>query len=302
MDLPSDYRVCVVGLGSMGMGAAQSCLRAGLATSGIDLDAGRRDAFAAQGAEGVADGIGGLTGDFNAVIVLVVNGAQARQVILGQGGVADRIAPGGAIMVSCTQSADDARTLGADLVARGILMLDAPVSGGAAKAAQGAMTVMASGPDAAFDALAPVLQAVAAKTYRIGSEIGQGATVKVIHQLLAGVHIAVGAEAMALAARAGIPLDTMYDVVTNAAGNSWMFENRMKHVVDGDYTPTSAVDIFVKDLGLVTETGRALGFPLPLASTAFAMFQQASNMGHGREDDSAVIKTFSGITLPEGKA
>ena len=111
-----------------------------------------------------------------------------------------------------------------------------------------------------------------------------------------------GAEAMALAARAGIPLDTMYDVVTNAAGNSWMFENRMKHVVDGDYTPTSAVDIFVKDLGLVTETGRALGFPLPLASTAFAMFQQASNMGHGREDDSAVIKTFSGITLPEGKA
>ena len=147
-----------------------------------------------------------------------------------------------------------------------------------------------------------MLEAVAAKTYRIGPDIGQGATVKVIHQLLAGVHIAVGAEAMALAARAGIPLDTMYDVVTNAAGNSWMFENRMKHVVDGDYTPTSAVDIFVKDLGLVTETGRTLGFPLPLASTAFAMFQQASNMGHGREDDSAVIKTFSGITLPEGKA
>ncbi|WP_282028858.1 L-threonate dehydrogenase [Paracoccus marcusii] len=302
MSVPSRYRVCVVGLGSMGMGAALSCLRAGLATSGIDLDAGRRDAFAAQGAEGVADGVEGLGGDFDAVIVLVVNGAQARQVILGQGGVADRIAPGGAIMVSCTQSADDARALGADLAARGILMLDAPVSGGAAKAAQGAMTVMASGPDAAFDALAPVLEAVAAKTYRIGSEIGQGATVKVIHQLLAGVHIAVGAEAMALAARAGIPLDTMYDVVTNAAGNSWMFENRMKHVVDGDYTPTSAVDIFVKDLGLVTETGRALGFPLPLASTAFAMFQQASNMGHGREDDSAVIKTFSGITLPEGKA
>tara|TARA_R110001606_G_scaffold52571_24_gene130424 strand:+ start:3477 stop:4337 length:861 start_codon:yes stop_codon:yes gene_type:complete len=286
----------------MGMGAALSCLRAGLATSGIDLDAGRRDAFKAQGAEGVADGVAGLGGDFDAVIVLVVNGAQARQVILGQGGVADRIAPGGAIMVSCTQSADDARALGADLQARGILMLDAPVSGGAAKAAQGAMTVMASGPDAAFDALAPVLEAVAAKTYRIGPDIGQGATVKVIHQLLAGVHIAVGAEAMALAARAGIPLDTMYDVVTNAAGNSWMFENRMKHVVDGDYTPTSAVDIFVKDLGLVTETGRTLGFPLPLASTAFAMFQQASNMGHGREDDSAVIKTFSGITLPEGKA
>ena len=84
MSVPSRYRVCVVGLGSMGMGAALSCLRAGLSTCGIDLDAGRRDAFKAQGAEGVADGVAGLGGDFDAVIVLVVNGAQARQVILGQ--------------------------------------------------------------------------------------------------------------------------------------------------------------------------------------------------------------------------
>ncbi|WP_378949105.1 L-threonate dehydrogenase [Paracoccus sp. R86501] len=301
MNQASGYRACVIGLGSMGMGAALSCLRAGLATCGVDLDAGRRDELAGQGVRTAAS-VAELGGDFDAFLVLVVNGAQARQVILGQGGLADHLRPGGAIMVSCTQSADDARALGADLQARGILMLDAPVSGGAAKAAQGAMTVMASGSDAAFDALEPLLQAVAAKTYRIGPDIGQGATVKVIHQLLAGVHIAVGAEAMALAARADIPLETMYDVVTNAAGNSWMFENRMKHVVNGDYTPTSAVDIFVKDLGLVTETGRSLGFPLPLASAAFAMFQQASNMGYGREDDSAVVKTFSGITLPGNKS
>jgi putative dehydrogenase len=104
---------------------------------------------------------------------------------------------------------------------------------------------------------------------------------------------------MALAARAGIPLDLMYDVVTNAAGNSWMFENRMKHVVDGDYSPKSAVDIFVKDLGLVTETGRTLKFPLPLASTAYTMFANASNAGYGKLDDSAVIKTFAGIDLPD---
>ncbi|XNM54777.1 NAD-binding protein [Escherichia coli] len=127
-------------------------------------------------------------------------------------------------------------------------MLDAPVSGGAVKAANGEMTVMASGSDMAFERLAPVLEAVAGKVYRIGAEPGLGSTVKIIHQLLAGVHIAAGAEAMALAARAGIPLDVMIYVVTNAAGNSWMFENRMRHVVDGDYTPHSAVDIFVKDL------------------------------------------------------
>lgn len=298
MNKTSDYRVCVVGLGSMGMGAALSCMRAGLATIGVDLDAARRDHFVASGGNAAAASVGELTESFDAVLVLVVNAAQARKVILGDDGIALKVKPDGAIMVSCTQSAVDARALGVELEALGRLMLDAPVSGGAAKAAQGKMTVMASGPQAAFDRLAPVLQAVAGKIYHIGPEIGQGATVKVIHQLLAGVHIAAGAEAMALAARAGIPLDMMYDVVTNAAGNSWMFENRMKHVVDGDYTAQSAVDIFVKDLGLVSETGRALNFPLPLASTALAMFQQASNMGHGSEDDSAVIKTFSGITLP----
>lgn len=298
MSSASDYRVCVIGLGSMGMGAALSCVRSGLTTAGVDLDAARRDSFVANGGSVAAASIGELSEKFDAVIVLVVNAAQARQVILGENGVAGKVKPDGAIMVSCTQSAADAQSLGADIEALGLLMLDAPVSGGAAKAASGDMTVMASGSQAAFDRLASVLQAVAEKVYHIGPEIGQGATVKVIHQLLAGVHIAAGAEAMALAARAGIPLNLMYDVVTNAAGNSWMFENRMKHVVEGDYTPQSAVDIFVKDLGLVSETGKALNFPLPLASTAFAMFQQASNMGHGQEDDSAVIKTFSGITLP----
>ena len=166
----------------------------------------------------------------------------------------------------------------------------------------GEMTVMASGSDIAFERLAPVLEAVAGKVYRIGAEPGLGSTVKIIHQLLAGVHIAAGAEAMALAARAGIPLDVMYDVVTNAAGNSWMFENRMRHVVDGDYTPHSAVDIFVKDLGLVADTAKALHFPLPLASTALNMFTSASNAGYGKEDDSAVIKIFSGITLPGAKS
>lgn len=184
------------------------------------------------------------------------------------------------------------------MTALNLNMLDAPVSGGAVKAAQGEMTVMASGSEAAFTRLKLVLDAVASNVYRISDTPGAGSTVKIIHQLLAGVHIAAAAEAMALAARAGIPLDVMYDVVTHAAGNSWMFENRMQHVVDGDYTPRSAVDIFVKDLGLVADTAKALRFPLPLASTALNMFTSASNAGYGKEDDSAVIKIFSGITLP----
>ncbi len=234
-------------------------------------------------------------------MLLVVNAAQVNGILFGEPQVAAKLKPGTVVMVSSTISAQDAKNIEQRLAEHQLIMLDAPVSGGAAKAAAGDMTVMASGSDLAFETLKPVLDAVAGKVYRIGEEIGLGATVKIIHQLLAGVHIAAGAEAMALAARADIPLDIMYDVVTNAAGNSWMFENRMRHVVDGDYTPKSAVDIFVKDLGLVTDTAKSLHFPLPLASTAFNMFTAASNAGFGKEDDSAVIKIFNGITLPEKK-
>lgn len=290
--------VAVVGLGSMGMGAAQSCIRAGLNTWGVDINPQVLETLRQAGARDAQPTAAGFARELDAVLLLVVNAAQVNSILFGDGGLAAQLRPGAVVMVSSTISAADAQAIEQRLAEYGLLMLDAPVSGGAAKAALGEMTVMAAGSDEVFARLQPVLDAVAAKVYRVGDKIGLGATVKIIHQLLAGVHIAVGAEAMALAARAGIPLETMYQVVTNAAGNSWMFENRMRHVVDGDYSPKSAVDIFVKDLNLVADTAKSLHFPLPLASTALNMFTEASNAGHGREDDSAVIKIFSGITLP----
>ncbi|EMM0381692.1 NAD(P)-dependent oxidoreductase [Pluralibacter gergoviae] len=293
--------VGIIGLGSMGMGAAQSCIRAGLNTWGADLNPQALETLRKAGARDAQPSAAAFAGELEAVVLLVVNAAQVNAILFGEEGLAARLRPGTAVMVSSTISAQDAQAIEQRLAEHQLLMLDAPVSGGAAKAALGEMTVMAAGSDDAFARLQPVLDAVAAKVYRVGDKIGLGATVKIIHQLLAGVHIAAGAEAMALAARAGIPLETMYDVVTNAAGNSWMFENRMRHVVDGDYSPKSAVDIFVKDLNLVAETAKSLHFPLPLASTALNMFTEASNAGYGREDDSAVIKIFSGITLPGGE-
>ncbi|MFC3124947.1 L-threonate dehydrogenase [Pseudoroseomonas globiformis] len=295
------FHVCVVGLGSMGMGAAQSCIAAGLRTFGADLNPKACETLKAAGAEAAGPDASIFADRLDAVLLLVVNAAQCKAVLFGENGLAAKLRPGTGIMVSATIAAADAKDIAAGLAQHGLLMLDAPVSGGAAKAATGEMTVMAAGSRESFNKLRPVLDAVAGKVYEVGEEIGQGATVKIIHQLLAGVHIAAGAEAMALAARAGIPLATMYEVVTNAAGNSWMFENRMKHVVDGDYAPKSAVDIFVKDLRLVAETALALNFPLPLASTAYTMFANASNAGYGKEDDAAVIKTFAGITLPGQK-
>ncbi|GAK25714.1 L-threonate dehydrogenase [Serratia liquefaciens] len=301
MTQPGDFAVCVVGLGSMGMGAAKSCINAGLTTYGVDLNPQALAALQQAGAKQAATRADDFAADLDALLLLVVNAAQVKQILFGENGLAAKLKPNTPVMVSSTLSAADARQIEQQLLALGLNMLDAPVSGGAAKAAEGQITVMASGAGSTFQQLQPVLDAIAGKVYRIGEEIGLGATVKIIHQLLAGVHIAAGAEAMALAARAGIPLDVMYDVVTHAAGNSWMFENRMRHVVDGDYAPKSAVDIFVKDLGLVTDTAKALHFPLPLASTAFNMFTAASNAGFGKEDDSAVIKIFTGIDLPQKK-
>ncbi|WP_126370983.1 L-threonate dehydrogenase [Avibacterium volantium] len=294
-----NYSVAVIGLGAMGMGAAKSCVNAGLDTYGVDLNPVVLQTLKDHGAKAVGKSAVDFAQELDAVVLLVVNAAQVKAVLFGENGLAQHLKPDTAVMVSSTISAQDAKEISQKLTELGLLMLDAPVSGGAAKAAAGEMTVMASGSKQAFEKLQPVLTAVAGKVYNIGEEIGLGATVKIIHQLLAGVHIAAGAEAMALAAKAGIPLDLMYDVVTNAAGNSWMFENRMKHVVEGDYTPLSMVDIFVKDLGLVNDTAKSLHFPLHLASTAYSMFTEASNAGYGKEDDSAVIKIFSGIELPK---
>lgn len=299
--MSAQYNVCVIGLGSMGMGAAQSCINAGLNTWGVDINPQSCNALKQAGAKDAGHSAIPFAQQLNAVVLLVVNAAQVNAILFGEDALAPHLNPGTAVMVSSTISSADACQIAEKLAEYHLLMLDAPVSGGAIKAAAGEMTVMASGSVTAFEQLAPVLDAVAGKVYRIGEAIGLGSTVKIVHQLLAGVHIAVAAEAMALAAKAGIPLDTMYDVVTHAAGNSWMFENRMQHVLDGDFSPKSAVDIFVKDLGLVSDTARSLKFPLPLASTALNMFTSASNAGFGREDDSAVIKIFSGITLPEKK-
>lgn len=294
-----NYSVAVIGLGAMGMGAAKSCVNAGLDTYGVDLNPVALQTLKDYGAKAVGKSAVDFAQELDAVVLLVVNAAQVKAVLFGENGLVQHLKPDTAVMVSSTISAQDAKEISQKLTELGLLMLDAPVSGGAAKAAAGEMTVMASGSKQAFEKLQPVLTAVAGKVYNIGEEIGLGATVKIIHQLLAGVHIAAGAEAMALAAKAGIPLDLMYDVVTNAAGNSWMFENRMKHVVEGDYTPLSMVDIFVKDLGLVNDTAKSLHFPLHLASTAYSMFTEASNAGYGKEDDSAVIKIFSDIELPK---
>ncbi|MCC8404024.1 NAD-binding protein [Paraburkholderia sp. MMS20-SJTN17] len=292
--------VGVIGLGAMGLGVARSLLRAGFKVHACDLRRDVLQAFVDEGGVGCATPAE-LGAQCEVVITLVVNAAQTEAVLFGERGNDGALASmkaGGVVIASATVAPDFASELGKRVEAAGLQMLDAPVSGGAARAASGEMTMMTSGPAAAYAACEDVLAAIAGKVYRLGAAHGAGSKVKIINQLLAGVHIAAAAEALALGLREGVDPDALYDVITHSAGNSWMFENRVPHILAGDYTPLSAVDIFVKDLGLVLDTARRTKFPLPLSAAAHQMFMMASTAGHGGEDDSAVVKIFPGIELP----
>ena len=294
-------KVGVIGLGAMGSGMAGSLRRAGHEVHVCDARPGAAEAFARDG--GVACASPAEVARHCAVVVsVVVNAQQTEAVLFGTDGAADAMAPGSLFVMCSTVDPKWSIAMEARLAERGLLYLDAPISGGAAKAAAGEMTMMTAGTPAAYAAAEGLLEAMAAKVYRLGERAGNGSKVKIINQLLAGVHIAAAAEAMALGLREGVDAAALYEVITHSAGNSWMFENRMAHVLKADYTPLSAVDIFVKDLGLVLDTARASKFPLPLASTAHQMFMQASTAGFAREDDSAVIKIFPGIELPKAPA
>ncbi|QPS10189.1 NAD(P)-dependent oxidoreductase [Delftia acidovorans] len=289
--------VGVIGLGAMGAGMAQSLRRTGHHVHVHDIRPEAAATFAAEGGTACAT-LADMAAACSIIVSVVVNARQTEAVLFGEGGIAAELRPGSVFVMCSTVDPRWSVALEARLQAQGVHYIDAPISGGAAKAASGQMTMMTAARPEAYAACEGVLDAMAAKVYRLGDSAGAGSKVKIINQLLAGVHIAAAAEAMALGLREGVDAAALYEVITHSAGNSWMFENRMAHVLAGDYTPLSAVDIFVKDLGLVLDTARHSTFPLPLASTAHQMFMQASTAGHGREDDSAVIKIFPGITLP----
>ncbi len=296
-------KVSVIGLGSMGLGMAQSLLRKGLAVSGADLNAEAVEKLRSAGGEGFGSAREAAEGA-DILITVVVNAAQTEAVLYSEAGAAAAMKKGGVIISSATMSPDDARRLARQAEALGLHYLDAPISGGAAKAAAGQLTIMASGTAEAFATARPALDAMAATVYELGNEAGIGAAFKMVNQLLAGVHIAAACEAVTFAARLGLDLPSVYKVITASAGNSWMFENRVPHILDGDYSPRSAIDIFTKDLGIVSDMGRKEKFPLPVAATALQLFLMTAAAGMGRDDDASVarmIAKMTGLELPEAQ-
>ena len=292
-------KIGVIGLGSMGMGTALSLRHAGHEVVGCEP---RQPVWAElEAAGGHCVATPAELGACEAAIVFVVNAAQAEAVLFGPTGCLGTLAPGAVVLCCTTVAPEAARALGERVEAAGHPFLDAPVSGGAVGARAGKMSVMAAGSVEAFEAATPILEAISGKVWRLGDKAGVGSTVKMVNQLLAGVHIAAAAEAMALGIRAGADPQTLFEVISGSAGSSWMWQNRMPHVLAGDDTPLSSVNIFVKDLGIVLDQARALTFPLPMAATAHQLFLAAAAAGHGGRDDAFVIRfweALTGIDLP----
>ncbi len=295
-------RTGILGLGSMGYGMALSLLRAGHDVAAFDIAPDPVARIVAQGARSGA--IGDIGPTLDCAVVVVLNAAQTEAVILGTPevpGLIDHMCAGTTIIACATIAPDQARRLAAIVAAAGLHYLDAPISGGAVKAAAGKLSIMASGSEAAFAGARPALDAMAEIVFEMGPEPGQGSAIKAVNQMLVGIQIAAMAEAMTFGVSQGISVARTYEVITRCAGNSWAFENRGPHVVNGDYAPASAVDIWPKDLGIVLDAARSACFAAPLTAAALQQFLAASGSGLGSEDDAAVAKVYArnaGLALP----
>lgn len=292
-------KTAVFGLGSMGYGIAKSVLEAGHETFGFDVAAAHVDKFVSEG--GSAAPLTTIAAELECVVVVVLNATQTQDVLFGEKGIVPLLSDGCVVIGCATVAPDVARQLAARCVEHNVMYLDAPISGGSVKAAQGNLSIMASGSTNTFNAARPVLNAMAETVFELGDEAGAGSAMKSVNQLLAGVHIATMAEALTFGITQGVSPAKFLEVISQCAGSSWMLENRAPHIIEGDYTPHSAVDIWLKDLGIVLDIATSANFEAPVTKAALRQFVNANEQGHGLEDDAAVAKVYArqaGVALP----
>jgi L-threonate 2-dehydrogenase len=283
-------KIGFIGLGAMGAPMAANLLARGFAVRGFDLQRPALDALRANGGTPVTSAREAAAGA-EILILMVVDAAQAETVLFADG-AAGALPEGGTVLLMATCPPGAVEALAARVEATGRRFVDAPVSGGTAGAAAATLTVMAAAPEATFEAVRPVLEALGDKVFHVGPRPGQGAMVKTVNQLLCGVHLAVLAEALALARKVGIELDVILEIMGGSSASSWMLDDRGPRMVQADPPVSSAVDIFVKDLGIVLEAGRGAKAALPLAALAHQLFLATSGRGAGKADDSQVIRTY----------
>ena len=290
--------ISVIGLGSMGFGIAQSLIRSGYNVYGQDKNTVQQKKLIEEG---------GLDaeipfGDLDAVIIVVLNEAQTRDIIFGEEGIAEKLKKHTLVIVCTTVSPNFAKEMATACENKELLYLDAPISGGSIKSSQGKLSYMVSGSKKALIAAKPILDSTSETVFEFGEVIGSGSAMKAVNQMLAGVHIAAMAEAITFGITQGIEPERFLEVISKCAGSSWMLENRAPHIIDGDYSPKSSINIWPKDLGIVLDIAKNSNFSAPITSAALQQFIAASGSGLGHEDDAAVAKIYArnaGIELPK---
>ncbi len=286
-------KVAMIGLGAMGAAAARNLLARGHEVAGFDPREPARTQLQAQGGRAATSPRDAADGA-DAVVTFVVNAAQVEAAVTGADGAAGSMRADAVLVQCATVPASFIADFGERMHARGLSVVDAPVSGGVPRAGDGTLSIMASGPRAAMARARPLLDAMGRFVYDFGDALGAGSTVKTINQLLCGVHLAALAEAVAMGKRAGLDAARLLEVYGNSAAASWMMSDRGPRALQESPETRSAIDIFVKDLGLVLDTGQDLKFPLPMASAAHQLFLSLSARGQGGIDDSQLWRAYPG--------
>ncbi len=286
--------VGVIGLGNMGSGLAKNLIKAGFETRGHDLIAQKVDAHAKMGGVPCTSASDVATGA-DAVFIMVMNGDQVRDVIFGPMGLSQTLAKGAVILISATIHTHEAEDIARDLTGSGYHLIDTPVSGGRPGAQGGTLTLMAAGTDAAMQAARAPMEAVSRTIHKVGTNIGQGQTVKACLQSLIGSIFTATYEASALAAKAGVDADALLDVVSTSAAGCGIATGALENIIQGRFTHTgSHIDTMYKDLTISMALAQRNGVPLFTASTAMQLFQ-AGKTKHPDGDNQVVAQLIEEI-------
>jgi L-threonate 2-dehydrogenase len=282
----------MVGVGNMGGAMAAHLLEQRWPVLVCDVDAAKVRKLEALGATGRGDAAQAAAGCAS-LIVCVVDADQTRDVLFGRAGAAAAMRPGGAVLLCPTIAPQDAEDIGTRLTERGIAAIDAPMSGGPARARDGSMSLMVACADVDFERQRPLIEALSRKVFRISQRPGDGARTKLVNNLLAGINLAGAAEAMAMAQRMGLDLARTLDVIEQSSGQSWIGSDRMRRAIADDYEPRAHVTLLQKDTRLAVEAASAAGFSGPLGAAARDVFARAAAAGLANLDDAALFKLFS---------
>jgi putative dehydrogenase len=286
-------KIAFIGLGAMGRQMARNLVQRGFNVHGFDLNPAAVDHLRQAGGA-VATSAAEATKDADAIMLMVVNAAQAESILFNDSALM-AASEGAVVCLMATCPPNTVRELSARVRALAYRFVDAPVSGGTVGAEAASLTIMAAGEIGAFAAVRPALEAMGSRVIHVGDKPGQGAVVKTINQLLCGVHIAAAAEALAFAEKVGVDAATVLGIMQDTSATSWMLKNRGPRMLQSNPEVTSAVDIFVKDLGIVLEAGRESCAALPLAALSHQLFLSVSGRGDGAADDSQVIRAYHAL-------